>query len=244
MISVRAANEKDRSRLIEFMENTGGADNASRVDQRWDWQWHRDPRLEKPGYRGVVAEWQGQIIGSVSCIPAGLYIEGEPFPAVWLADVRINWGLSRRALKDLRSRGISKGAELSEGLAAAMFNHPAAGPAQLGKHIAEPMMAIGYRIGFVGVPAAANYMRRTSFRWPLQQALGRLPGKLFAVVADLGIPRLPRPRMPVKALNAPFDSRFDRLWERAKGDDGGENDYAKDRKYHDPPPRTTKPRLC
>lgn len=218
MISIRQANEGDKSRLIAFYERNAGAEASERMERRWHWQWHLDPRLGEPGYRGVVAEWQGQIVGSVSCLPAGLYLRGQPTPAVWLADVRIDWALVRRALRDIRSSGQGRGSGLSNGIAAAMFDHPAAGPIQLGKHIAEPMMAIGRRIGFATVPEAANHMRRTSFRWPLQKALGGSLGGLAAAIADAILIRLPRPSLEVKPFEAAFDARFDRLWERARAD--------------------------
>jgi hypothetical protein len=80
------------------------------------------------------------------------------------------------------------------------------------------MMTIGARVGFRDVPDAGNTMRRVSLRWPLQQAVGRVPGALLAAVADLPI-RLPRrPRLPVAALEGAFDERFDRLWELARRD--------------------------
>lgn len=218
MISITEANEGDKGRLLAFFEKNAGTDAARRMAGLWDWQWHGDPRLEQPGYRGVVAEWRGQLIGSVSCPPAGLYVHGEPLPAVWLVDVRIDWALARRALRDIRSDGGEREAGLSKGIAAALFDHPAAGTVQLGKHIAEPMMAICRRIGFVTMPEAANYTRRTSVRQPLEKALGRSVGRLLAVAADPLVVRVRRPALNVRAFDAELDGRFDRLWERAKSD--------------------------
>lgn len=220
MISVNQATDDDKFRLLAFFEKNAGVESARRMERRWHWQWHCDPRLEQPGYAGVIAEWQGEIVGNVSCLPAGLYVRGQPVPAVWFADVRIDWAMARRALREGRNAGKGRDPELSQGIAAAMFNHPAAGAGvvQLGKHIAEGMMAIGRRIGFVTLPEAANYMRRTSYRWPLEKALGRIPGRLVAAIADPLIGRLPRPALDVRRLDAEFDDRFDRLWERARND--------------------------
>ena len=79
-------------------------------------------------------------------------------------------------------------------------------------------MAIGRRIGFATLPEAANYMRRTSLRWPLENVLGRIPGRLVASIADPLISSVPRPVLDVQRLDAEFDDRFDRLWERARHD--------------------------
>jgi hypothetical protein len=218
MISIRAANDDDAGRLIGFFEQSAGAETARRMERRWHWQWHLDPRLDAPGYRGVIAEWEGAIVGSVSCIPAGLHLHGSPTPAVWLADVRIDWATARRALRAVRASGGGRDPGLSQGIAAAMFDHSAAAPAQLGKHIAEPMMAICRRIGFVDAPDAGNYMRRTSYAWPLRKALGAVPGRLLGALADTLALRLPRPSLAVQPFDGAFDGRFDRLWERAQSE--------------------------
>ena len=220
MIAIRQAKEDDKDRLLGFMASAAGTEKARVLKRRWHWQWHCDPRLDEPGYRGVVAEWQGNIIGSVSCMPAGLYIAGESAPAVWLTDVRIDWGLVRQAMKDLRRRGERKSPEFSGGIAAAMFNHPSAGRIQLGKHIAEEMMTIGERAGFTEMPGAANFMRRTSFKWPLRKSLGEIAGGFAGAIADLAIPRVPRPLLTIQKFDAEFDDRFDRLFDRAR------NEYA------------------
>jgi len=216
MIQIRAADDADKPALLAFMADAAGADKAATLERRWHWQWHQDPRLENPGYQGVVAVWDGRIFGNVACIPAGLHIQGEPVDAVWLADVRIHFGLAREALKAAVRAGARKRELFPNGLAAALFEHPAAPPMQLGKHIGEDMMTICARVGFRDVPNAGNTMRRVSVRWPLQQAVGRVPGAMLAAVGDLGI-RLPRrPRLPVVALEGPFDERFDRLWNQAR----------------------------
>jgi hypothetical protein len=215
MIDIRTAREADRALLLEFMADAAGPDKAETLRRRWDWQWHQDPRLESPGYRGVVAVWDGRIIGNVALMPAGLYLSGAPVAADWLADVRIHWGLVRAALRAARRAGVPKRELFPEGLAAAMFNHPDPLPVQLGKHIGEAMMSIGYRVGFRDWPDAGNRMRRVSVRWPLQRAVGRYPGALLARVADLGLGPLPRARLPVAVHEGRFDALFHRLWRQA-----------------------------
>jgi hypothetical protein len=216
MIELRAATDADRPAVLAFMAEAAGPTRSQTLDRRWHWQWHEDPRLKAPGYKGVVATWNERVMGHVACMPAGMYIEGSPVDAVWLVDVRIHRGLVREALKDSLRRGVGKRDLFPNGLAAALFDHPAAGDIQLGKHIGEDMMAIGHRVGFRGLPDAGNRMRRVSFRWPLQQAIGRRPGALLAALADLGI-RLPRrPRLQVQRLDGAFDTRFDELWQLAR----------------------------
>jgi hypothetical protein len=216
MIEIRTAQEADRSAILAFMSTAVGPEKAETLARRWDWQWHRDPRLDRPGYRGVVAVWEGRVIANLSCMPAGLYLAGEPVAADWLADVRIHWGLVREAIRATRRSGVPKRDLFPEGLAAAMFDHPEPRPVQLGKHIGEAMMSIGRRVGFREWPDAGNRMRRVSLRWPVQQALGPRLGGLVAPVADLALGRLPRPRLSVSELGGGFDVRFDQLWEQAR----------------------------
>jgi hypothetical protein len=216
MIRIRTANEDDKSKLLRFVEQAAGSAKAERLAGRWEWQWHRDPRLERPGFRGVVAEWDGKIIGNASLIPAALYIGGAPRQADWLVDVRIDRGLVRQALKAMRRAGVRKDRLFPKGLAAAMFDEAGQDAILLGKHIGEDMMAIGLRDRFEPVPQAGNLMRRVSFRWPLQKALTRYPGAIVAWLADLALPRPPPVRLNVRPLDDAFDQRFDRLWERAR----------------------------
>lgn len=164
-----------------------------------------------------MAVWDRQIIATVSCLPAGLFLKGVAVDADWLTDVRIHWGLARQAMQALRRAGVRPTAVFPNGLAAALFDHPHPRPIQLGKHIGEAMMTIGQRIGFRALPDAGNQMRRVSVRWPLQQAIGAPLGTVLASVADLGIGRLPRASLPVQVWDQPFDGRFDALWDDVRG---------------------------
>ena len=102
MIEIRPGTEADRPQILERMEEVFGAEPARRAERLWDWQWHQDPRLPSPGYHGVVAEWEGRVIGVLTTIPAGLHIGGEPVQAWWFVDVLVHWGLTRRALREHR----------------------------------------------------------------------------------------------------------------------------------------------
>jgi hypothetical protein len=215
-IQVRAASEQDKEALLAFMASSAGAEKAATLARRWDWQWHRDPRLERPGYQGVVAVWEDKIIANLSCLPAALSLHGEPVDACWLADARVHWGWSRQALKAAARVGWPKQTLFPHGLMAALVDHPATGPRPLGKHVAEAMMAVLDRCGFVDVADAGNRMRRVSLRSPLQKRLGTAAGAIVGRLADLAI-ALPRPGgLPVQRFEADFDDRFDQLWEQAR----------------------------
>ncbi|MCX7825233.1 MAG: hypothetical protein N2689_06705 [Verrucomicrobiae bacterium] len=215
MIEIRPGTDGDKQQIIACMAEVYNAEQAARAERRWDWQWRDDPRLEKPGYHGVVAEWRGRIIANMSCLPAGLFIHGKPVMARWQVDALVHWGMARQALREQRKSGSAKAGELSNGIAAALLNHPAAGPIQLAKNISEPMSVIGVRIGFAHAPRTGAWMRRVSYRHRLQQALGRPLGALIAAGADLTIGKMPRPTLSVAVFDGEFDARFDRLWERA-----------------------------
>jgi hypothetical protein len=216
MIEIRPGTDADRPQILERMEEVFGAEPARRAEHLWDWQWHQDPRLPSPGYRGVVADWDGRIIGVLSTIPAGLHIGGKPVRAWWFVDVLVHWGLTRQALREHRRASAHGSVDLSQGIAAALFDHPAAGPIQLGKHIADSMMTIGHRLGFAYLPDTGSLQRRVSTRYPLGRVLGTTLGGLVGAVADLALPPIPRPPLPVRVRDDPFDAGFDRLWESVK----------------------------
>lgn len=215
-IQVRTADEADKEALLSFMASAAGDDKAATLARRWHWQWHQDPRLESPGYRGVIAVWEEKVLANIAYLPAALYLHGEPVEACWFADARIHWGWTRQALKAAARAGWRKQALFPHGIVAALMDHPATGERQMGKHVAEAMMTIASRRGFVDVPDAGNLMRRVSLQAPLRRGLGTGVGGLLGLMADLMI-RLPRrPRLPVARFDEPFDARFDALWERAR----------------------------
>lgn len=214
MIDIRLAREGDKGQVLARLEEVYGVEPARRAEHLWDWQWHRDPRLATPGYRGVVAEWRGHIIGNLATIPAGLEIHGEPATAWWFVDVLVHWGLTRRALRGHKRGG--GGPDLSRGLAAALFDHPAAGPIQLGKHIADAMAAIGARIGFQTLDGTGSLHRRVSIRYPLGKVLGTRLGDWVGAGVDRFVGPCPRPHPPVRVHLGRFDTRFDALWQSVK----------------------------
>lgn len=215
-IQVRSATEHDKQALLAFMASSAGAEKAATLARRWDWQWHRDPRLERTGYQGVVAVWDDKIIANLSCLPAALYLHGEPVDACWLADARVHWGWSRQALKAAARAGWPKQRLFPRGLMATLVDYPATGQRQLGKHVAEAMMDVLYRCGFVDVADAGNRMRRVSLRTPLQKWLGSGAGALVGRLVDLAIALPRRATLPVTRLEGAFDARFDQLWQQAR----------------------------
>ncbi len=216
MFEIRPGRDDDKIQILELVQDVFGTEQAERAEKRWQWQWHDDPLLEKPGYNGVVAEWNGKIIGNLSCVPAGLHINGQPVSAYWYTDALVHWGHLRRAMKEQKRSGNSIGPDMSNGIAAAMLNHPAAGHKQLGKHVAGSMETIGLRIGFKPFSKMDSWARIISFTQPFEAVVGKPGAMLLGAVADLFVPLIPKPSLEVKALEGNFDDRFDALWLSAK----------------------------
>jgi hypothetical protein len=216
MIQIRPGTDADRPQILARLAEVFGPESAARAERLWDWQWHRDPRLATPGYRGLVAEWRGQILGNLATIPAGLHIDGDPAEAFWCTDVLVHWGLAKAALRAQRRTAIPGGPDLARGVAAALLDHPAAGPIQLAKHISDPMMTILERIEFTAMADSGSLHRRVSLRHRLVQAFGAKTGDALGAAADLALGRIRPPGLPVEPLEGPFDRRFDDLWERSR----------------------------
>ncbi len=218
MLDIRPGRDSDKNQILALFEDVFGIEQAERAARRWEWQWQDDPRLEKPGYRGVVADWNGLIIGSISCIPAGLHIEGQPVEAYWFVDTMVHWGHLRQAMRERKRSGATGWPDLSHGIAAAMLDHPAAGAIQLGKHLTSPMALIPYKIGCEDQKGTGSWARLISFRQPVKSVIGKPLGLLLGGTADLFIAKFPKPEREVATLEGDFDARFDDLWAKAKLD--------------------------
>ena len=107
LLLIRAGRREDQSAILALIAEIFGQEEAERASRRWDWQWHEDPRLKTPGYSGVVAEWEGQLVAAIGCIPAGLYLEGVPVEAFWFADALAHWGLIRKAMRAARKAVVA-----------------------------------------------------------------------------------------------------------------------------------------
>jgi hypothetical protein len=217
MFVIRPGRDSDKPQILELIKDVFDEHQASRAEKHWQWQWHEDPRLEHPGYNGVVAEWNGRIIGSLSSIPSGLHIDGQPVPAHWHTDNIVHWGNLRRALRELKRSGGGEGPDLTNGVSAAMINFAAAPHyGQFGKHLTPGSEVACFKLGFVPVKDSGSWSRIVSFRPLLAEYAGKLLGLLLGSLADVVLPGIPKPAMDVQVLEGDFDGRFDVLWEAAK----------------------------
>ena len=211
MITLRAGTDSDRPRILAGLEEVFGPEPAQHSDRLWHWQWHLDPRLAQPGYRGIIAEWEGRIIGNIAMIPAGLFIQGQPVACNWCVDTFVHWGLTRSAMRQARRNKEDIGLG-GKGLARAMLDRSHEDGIQLGKPIAAQMRTIALRIGFENRPESGSMHRRVSVRHALSRAIGAAPSALITPIIDLALPRIRRPQLPITPLDGPFDARFDSLW--------------------------------
>lgn len=216
MFEIRPGRDDDKPQILELIQDVFNEEQARRAERRWQWQWYEDPRLERPGYNGVVAVWNGRIIGSLSSIPAGMHIHGRPAPAHWHTDNIVHWGQLRRALRDMKRAEKSGGPDLSNGVSAAMLDFAAPGYGQLGKHLTDAAEVVLFKIGFKPVKGSGSWARIVSFMPLLEVYVGKLPALVLGGLADAVLPRTPKPAMDVQLLQGDFDQRFDALWTAAK----------------------------
>ena len=220
MFEIRPGRESDKPQILLLIKKVYGVEVAERAERRWHWQWYEDPRLTEPGFHGVVAEWNGQVIACVSSVPAGLYFYGMPVNAFWFVDGLVHWSSVRRALRSQKGAKVSSlgTPDLSKGLYAAMLNHPAAGVMQMGKHLTDPAAVVCYKIGSSAQPGTGSWSRLISFQQPLEGVVGNPLALALGWLADLAVPRIPKATLPVNVHEGCFDERFDELWNQAKDD--------------------------
>ena len=214
---IRKARDSDRPEIIGLIRDVFGDEAADRADARWAWQWHQDPKLGAPGYQGMVAVWEGQLLASMATIPSGLFVDGHPLPdTVWFADALAHWSRVRKALRSLGRSGLkAQGIDLSSGLVGAILNHPECPRHHLGKHLTDPMLVVAYKVGAVDQPGTGSWARTVSLKALLARYLGRPLGWLLGSVADYFLPAIPRATLAVENYEGPFDARFDDLFEDA-----------------------------
>lgn len=216
-LHIRLAQDSDREQILDLVTEVFGQETADRLRRDWDWQWRDDPRLGQPGYRGMVVEWDGKIIASLSTIPAGLYLDGTlQDDAAWFTDVLTHWGLVRKAIRATKKNGQTiDSVDLSIGVAGALIRHELSPRIQLGKYATDAMIVVHHKAGLIDQPRTGSWARMVSLKGLLGRYVGRVPGALIGIVADLFLPAIPKTQHVVTRLEGDFDHRFDRLFESA-----------------------------
>lgn len=216
MFEVRPARPSDRDEILVLIREVLGIEAFERAGRLWCWQWEQDPRLEGKGYQGVVVTSQGEMIATMATPPTGLYLRGVEVEAVWYVDALVHSRRLRKALRESRRAGLeNSGPDLSKGLAGLIFNQPDHPSYQMGKHLTTPMLVAVYQSGARDQPGTLSLARLISVKSWLGHYLGKPLGWGLGTLVDLFLPRIPKPRIPVRRLEGVFDARFDELWEEA-----------------------------
>ncbi len=221
MINLRTANDADKEKILQLFKATFGFRSATRAESIWHWRWSLDPRLEHPGYRGIVAEWQDRIIANAAFIPACLYLQGKPVSASWAVDVAVNSKDYRQALRDQRKRDRAAGNKyqrpdfLQDGLAATLMQHPSVDHTILTKHVSKQMVAVLLKINFHEIVSSGNQTRTVSYTPKLKKSLGKFLAPLVAWYPNKRLMQLPIVNSKIELLDGEFDRRFDTLWNSA-----------------------------
>ena len=209
MIEVRAATDADKGGILLLLTEVFGAAHAARIERLWQWQWHDDPRLPEPGYRGAVAVHDGQIFGTASFIPAALRMKGEMMTAVWAVDVAVHFPWLRRAIRQQRASSERVSRPVG-GIAAKLLD--LGGPVVLCKHVGSEMRAICYKNGFVPMPESGYFGRRFGLTARVGRAFGSSVAPWVRRLPDLSLARIGRPPASVQSHQGLCDKRFDTLW--------------------------------
>ena len=199
MYTIRSFAGRDKDRLLAFFEELSRPERAVGMAQRWHWERELDPRAvagEAP--YGAVAEADGKIAGSVSFMPAGLFIGGRPVEAYWQYDSMVH--------PDYRRRGI----------ASKLITHGAEHAVMLAKGTSQAMLATRQRNGYKIVESSGYWIRNLSFTPRVARVMGRFLARLVGGLLNLALRKPPPPSPEVVTLAGDFDDAFDGLWEDAR----------------------------
>jgi len=197
MLTAGPAREQDRGPIIELTRRTFGDDFAAQLDREWHWQWHADPRLAEPGYRGVVVREGERIVGTTALLPAGLHVAGVPVDAWWQVCTAVD--------EHCRRRGV--GALLQQRMEAHSI---------LAKGPSEGALALFKSTGYQVVDFGGYWTRTLDFKARLQRSTGGGVGGALGSLANAFIESVPEMPSGVTELSGDFDASFDALWESAR----------------------------
>ena len=194
-MEIRESRKEDRTAILGLVRSVFGNEVAEMHRREWTWQWHDDPRLPQPGYRGLVVEDGGTIVGSTALQPAGLHVDGRPVPSWWQVNTVVH--------KDFRRRGI-----------AALLNDRMPPGAILAKAPSAAMLEVFRKCGYDEIETG-GYWRRNLTYAPRMSWLGA-ESTMLGTLADMTLRRLPPMPPDVKLHRGVFDARFDALWSEAR----------------------------
>jgi len=215
-IEVRTANDADKAGILDVLKEVFDAKHAARIERLWEWQWHDNPGLREPGYRGAVAVHEDRIIGTIGFMPANLQVDGNPVAAVWAVDAAVHFPWLRRAVEGRRVKK-RKG---DTGVAAELLDL-AGNIAVLGKHVSPAMQVIIRKIGFAPVPQSGYFGRRLGFTARIGRALGSPLAAGVARLPSTVLARIGHPPPEVQVHQGTCDARFDALWTSWRDSSGG-----------------------
>jgi hypothetical protein len=221
MIELRRATMEDRPQIVRLCADLFDAPTAAALDRLWVWQWEQDPRLDPPGVRGNVVVDGGTILGSMTFIPAGLFIDGSHVGGSWGSVAMVHQGMLRKAMRRMRDeqRSAAQGAKADadrRGWATRLVTHQRETEIGLGKHLAANMFNETQKIGCGFVAGTGYWFRRLSMTQAARRFVGPFAAPLLTAVPNAVLMRLPRGGGQVQVMPGDFDARFNELWEHAR----------------------------
>jgi len=197
MLESGPSGEQDREQILALSRHAFGVEFALQREREWHWQWHQDPRLPEPGYRGIAVRDEERIVGTATLLPAGLYVAGAPVEAWWQVCTVVH--------ADYRRRGI--GVRIQDELGSRVV---------LAKGLSEGALGMLKSSGYRLLDTGGYWTRTLDFKARLQRSTGEGVGGALGSVANALLKGVPARSPRVVELEGEFDDRFDALWERAR----------------------------
>jgi hypothetical protein len=215
-VELRVAGEADREGILEVIAAALGAEHAREVEQLWDWRWRQCPHLPRPGYYGGVGIWRGEVVATVTFLPAGLCRGGEPLSAFWGVDAAAHPGRLREVLRESHRRRKREGGErVRPSIVEDLLVFPDAPTAMIAKNLTPRMQTVARRVCHQLATGGGNLMRGLSVRPRLSRFLGRRLAPVAAFLPDRLIGLFPRGLAGAEIRDGDFDDSFDDLWRAA-----------------------------
>ncbi len=189
----------DKNAVLAFLRHAYPDNPRQSDEQFWNWHFPESPYCDPDNLPIWLAKVDDRLAGQLASVPVEFNVAGETVPAIWILDLIVD--------PDYRRKGIAK----NLALAALAFCPNVLGVNTSKQHSTELLAGLGWKI-FTKV---ARY-QKILFPGNAVRELARIDS-LRSIANMIGAPLRRGSKDGDLTIVDAFDSSFDDLWKRARG---------------------------